>query len=95
MRKGKVITLTDGIRNILTKYNKAEGFFIRSNEDPVCPVCEGKLKKKGWTERSCKNERGQKTIYMIEVRTGAGHVPVLRYGAACSSAYCLHSAILL
>ena len=43
-------------------------FFVRSNEEPCCPVCGGKLKKKGWVSRICRKEDGSEETYKIENR---------------------------
>jgi hypothetical protein len=43
-------------------------FWIRSNEEPVCPDCGGKLEKKDWVKRIKKNAGGQTEKRMIERR---------------------------
>lgn len=41
---------------------------IRSNEDPRCPVCGGRLKKKDWVKRCSKQIGGEKEWLLIERR---------------------------
>ena len=43
-------------------------FFVRSNEEHVCPVCGGKLEKKGWKDRICKKGDGTEDTYKVENR---------------------------
>lgn len=43
-------------------------FFILSNEEPVCPICGGKLEKNGWVKRVHKKEGGICEWYVVEVR---------------------------
>ena len=45
-----------------------KAFFVRSNEEHVCPVCGGKLEKKGWVSRTCRKEDGSGETYKIENR---------------------------
>ena len=41
---------------------------IKSNEDPRCPVCGGRLKRKDWVKRCSKQIGGEKEWLLIERR---------------------------